>query len=1011
MSYSLPRIVPTQTKGDVSIERTALCLEEDDAPECITCGEQTVSFPSRILNETTQNSQCPCHPLQRLSFSFDDEDVCICNMSNSTPRIVPTQTKGEVSIERTELCVEDDDAPECITCGEQTVSFPSPILNEATQNSQCPCHPLQQLSFSSDDEDVCLKTISSIRGNAGSLSECDSRSHQQQPPLTLPSWGDIGEQLKPLPRAPLEPLEIQGIYVLQGVPLFFKGVNGELRELQMLDYKMERQQLTQVVKESSRNKVDTIFDFLTVEAFDNFFSKQKGMVLHISAHGMQRSGGRPSCLAFEDERVIGQAKLFQMKDVAKWIVARAKDVKLVFIASCHSEILGQAMIGAGVKHVVCCAHNEEIQDTVEIDFESAFYKSLVCGDEDLTLQDVYDNALMVVKEMHGEEHANKFRLLPQTNDPTRHHVSVNILSKCQDRTQLSMNDRSKGPPLFPPPPSLYQSRPTEQHDVIMAILHSSFVSVRGEAGTGKTGLVNAVCPYIYERLHFNYLRFKITEIVWCPYDKRPDMILPWIQGDHSHYHHIQKIFDVIRNDEVSVDQFSQGTYSEYHFIGSLKRFLHERKVLLVIDAKELWLDSEAEKMKILTKILLSDAENIKILVIHNKEFDFNPGTLSITRVNVTVKPLNPRERVDLFIKCMPCGVVEKDRHGKSTRSELLNWIFAPNVLHILECNQCSRSQQMLHIAQSLFKILGEGYPGKIIDRASNMTAEKLDKLVSLRLEFNEAREHKTRAHLCLALREMRRQFLIAKGNGECKKTEDLRRKIEKLEKLKLSFKSLPELEELLFRMELEQAQAHPKSVVSLSRIKHLKMTIEKERDALNKSVEDQGILFLRIDTRAALEYEIDEHTRRFNKFWALGEINTTARKIKEDIKVLKDMRRILPEASKLQTIIADLRKHLGEAQMQMDCDVGEVIDRHLRAKISQLEREKEYTRTTKWHNFRSLFDDALGKTKLIIFVVAILLYNFLIHNNDFHGNNLKRRILMQYCVVPFPAHLEVKKAF
>ena len=49
----------------------------------------------------------------------------------------------------------------------------------------------------------------------------------------------------------------------------------------------------------------------------------------------------------------------------------------MFIASCHSEIIGKIFIGAGAKHVICIGAEDEVMDDAVIVFTEAFYGAIL----------------------------------------------------------------------------------------------------------------------------------------------------------------------------------------------------------------------------------------------------------------------------------------------------------------------------------------------------------------------------------------------------------------------------------------------------------------------------------------------------------------------------------------------------------------------------------------------------------------------------------------------------------
>jgi hypothetical protein len=54
-------------------------------------------------------------------------------------------------------------------------------------------------------------------------------------------------------------------------------------------------------------------------------------------------------------------------------------LQLVFVASCHSRVVGEAFLKAGVNYVVCVRREERVMDKASITFSRAFYHALFAG--------------------------------------------------------------------------------------------------------------------------------------------------------------------------------------------------------------------------------------------------------------------------------------------------------------------------------------------------------------------------------------------------------------------------------------------------------------------------------------------------------------------------------------------------------------------------------------------------------------------------------------------------------
>lgn len=104
---------------------------------------------------------------------------------------------------------------------------------------------------------------------------------------------------------------------------------------------------------------------------------------------MQNEG---NCLVFEAAN--GSAHYISEKKLKSLLKATCK-LQFVFIASCHSQPIGQIFFNAGVSHVVCVKKMEEIEDQAAVLFSESFYELLF--KEKLTICQAFELA----KDMLG----------------------------------------------------------------------------------------------------------------------------------------------------------------------------------------------------------------------------------------------------------------------------------------------------------------------------------------------------------------------------------------------------------------------------------------------------------------------------------------------------------------------------------------------------------------------------------------------------------------------------------
>lgn len=56
-----------------------------------------------------------------------------------------------------------------------------------------------------------------------------------------------------------------------------------------------------------------------------------------------------------------------------------RPILFVFVASCHSRLIGEVFRLAGAQHVICINTKERILDKVCVAFTKAFYHALIRG--------------------------------------------------------------------------------------------------------------------------------------------------------------------------------------------------------------------------------------------------------------------------------------------------------------------------------------------------------------------------------------------------------------------------------------------------------------------------------------------------------------------------------------------------------------------------------------------------------------------------------------------------------
>jgi hypothetical protein len=204
-----------------------------------------------------------------------------------------------------------------------------------------------------------------------------------------------------------------------------------------------------------------------------------------------------------------------------------------------------------------------------VEFEKAFYRNLACGKQLQQAFDIACHEILVcprILPQHRHEEVKKFCLLPTD---ANHNVPIFF----QRQQKMSSPRRKQQSISFPPSPHAYVGRELEQNRVLQALRQSRLVRVSGLKGVGKSALIKACCHYLNDRLHI----LDFHEIIWVPYQENDQKVTP--------FDHIKEVFQLIQAEEC-VSFLARARDS----ISKIVEYLHFRKTLLVIDAKDIKLD-------------------------------------------------------------------------------------------------------------------------------------------------------------------------------------------------------------------------------------------------------------------------------------------------------------------------------------------------------------------------------------------------------------------------------------
>ena len=483
--------------------------------------------------------------------------------------------------------------------------------------------------------------------------------------------------------------------VFQSAPLVYQDNNGKFQPVGMLDFDRERKDLTKALSQTEI-KVDLAFDFANTDRLFNFLTQGKGRVLHYSGHG------HPDYLAIEDD--WGKMHRLNVEDLEEWIKIGGGSLELVFVSACHSRKAGEAFVAAGVKHVVCCQHDDQlIRNDAAIEFEKAFYQDLANGK---TISQAFEMGRQKVKTSHhmdrgvAQLEVEKFVLLPKGGD---HDVKIfdserppSSLRLISEHERLLMCNRQTG--ILPLPPDDFEGRQVEMHCVLAALQTTRILRITGAEGIGKSAVAQGVCQHIRKRhLIFNNT---ISDIVWLDFNDDDGTV------DYS---------SLLDDDSQRCRNFSAS--SREQVINCLK----EKQVLLVVDAGKALRDTMFQELEELLGDIIMYTRDTRVIVIERFDRAGMIKKLTIMDREIHVKPLSFLATLCLFGKL--CPHVQAGRRAEVTDLKGFRRFVLPDGPMIDELDT--------QTGREFFEMMGEGNPTLIQQKASTITVEEYDRLLKL----------------------------------------------------------------------------------------------------------------------------------------------------------------------------------------------------------------------------------------------------------------------------------------
>lgn len=602
-------------------------------------------------------------------------------------------------------------------------------------------------------------------------------------------WKVIGKECKVAPQTIREPFleddeisyeqrestKLNVLCVLFSSPLAWKDrQTHRLNPIEMLDFGDERETIVQAFKEAQRD-VSINFDYATTDSLRTLVTLGC-RALHFSGHGHQNH------LNLED----GKSGLHIMTIEKLKELSQAGDMKLdfVFVSACYSQKAGKAFVEAGVPHVVCVRLDAQLLDTAANDFTKAFYFSLAMGHTVKHAFEIGKSAVISSPRVpNSMMESDKFLLLPEDSNHERPIFIAPFIPDWPSSKQslpLLLQNQLPSTSHLPLPPDDFQGREVDMHRVIHEIMSRRFVSVVGDRSVGKTSVVKAVCVYVTERRVFTtgvvFVRLKDIR-TYSDFLYRLRQAL--LSGPVPVVAHLKKVLrqceDEQRDNESSsrysprysprgffpsssnnaaaertrsfcdseIDSVRlDGSVStltntatpeeedkefDYGLQEALKACLQELNLLLVLDHVDTLLNTDKRtifQLRSFLAVLLETCPKIKILSTSKSCLRLEDSVECDVRENtVSVGPLTLGASLRLYTSLSPCLIKGSDREA-----------FVRRVLSALPRGQESvsvHSGDLSPMASGVLKVLGSGYPSRIIVLAAEADDAEIQAIVKI----------------------------------------------------------------------------------------------------------------------------------------------------------------------------------------------------------------------------------------------------------------------------------------
>jgi len=282
--------------------------------------------------------------------------------------------------------------------------------------------------------------------------------------------------------------------------------------LLQVDHSSEQETVKKILR-TSKNEV-RYRSFVATQAGLGECLNMKPKAIHFCGHGVKNNqenflfmrDDEGDFLIFEDEE--GKADFMSCRALKNLLREKKLEdtIDFVFVASCHSYLVGEVFKEAGAKHVICVGRDEKILDKACQEFTNHFYQAYFTGN--FTVCEAFRNAKEHLKSIRGlppgEE--NKFVILYeeslfQGHTCTSFFPSTNLRN---EHGKGGLKDLTPVPTFHKIPSRVehFMGRHIELHEVIKLIRSQRFVTIKGIPGIGKSSLCREAVNFLLDRNAF-----------------------------------------------------------------------------------------------------------------------------------------------------------------------------------------------------------------------------------------------------------------------------------------------------------------------------------------------------------------------------------------------------------------------------------------------------------------------------------------------------------------------------